>query len=209
MWDINFLYFFFSAILSSMIADRVGRRPLLYYTLFGSGLCLAIVSMYFYFLEVAQIEPEVLRAYCYVPVGALMGVNVIATLGFNSIIMVIPAEIFPINVKAVAMTSLSTFGGMLGFVMGKGYQEIVNTAGLFGAFCIFTGFSFGGALFVIYYVPETKGKTFEEIQIILQGDIYNEGEKDTLNQIEKTEVNGVVENHELNELNPKLNNVKV
>ncbi|KAI8435779.1 hypothetical protein MSG28_004009 [Choristoneura fumiferana] len=196
-------------IMSSIIADRVGRRPLLYYSLFGNGLCLAIVSVYFYYLEVIQMDPEVLSAYCYVPFGAIIGANVIATLGYNSIIMVIPAEIFPMNVKAVALTSLSMFGGLIGFGMGKGYQEIVNLAGLLGAFSVFTGFSVAGALFVMYYVPETKGKSLKEIQIILQGDIYNEAENDTLNQVKESEVNEVVENNELKEVNLSLNNVKV
>lgn len=88
--------------------------------------------------------------------------------------MVIPAEIFPINVKSVAMTSLSIFGGVLGFTVGKSYQNVKDLLGQHTVFWIFAGVAFGGAIFTYLIVPETRGKNLNDIQKELRGDAYEE-----------------------------------
>lgn len=124
-----------------------------------------------------------LPAYKFIPFAGIISSNIISTLGFYSIITVIPAEIFPLNVKAVAMTYICIFGGMLNFVIAKGYQSVKDYSGLYGVFWFFAAASILGGIFSVIYVPETKGKSLRQIQIELQGELYECDEIKTLNDV--------------------------
>lgn len=127
-----------------------------------------LAGSYFFLQEVIRLDRTELRTFRYVPFISIILSNVIATMGFNAIIGVIQAEIFPLNVRAVAMTSLNILGGILGFIVPKCYQAIKNGSGLCGVFWIFSCVAFLGAIFSYFMVPETKGKSLHEIQEILK-----------------------------------------
>ncbi|CAH0719493.1 unnamed protein product, partial [Brenthis ino] len=159
---------FVVGIISSIFADRIGRRPILICSFLGTGVCLVLAGSYFFLQEVIRLDQTDLRTFRYVPFISIILSNVIATMGFNAIIGVIQAEIFPLNVRAVAMTSLNILGGILGFIVPKCYQAIKNNSGLCGVFWIFSCVAFSGAIFSYFMVPETKGKSLHEIQEILK-----------------------------------------
>ncbi|CAH2106565.1 unnamed protein product [Euphydryas editha] len=158
---------FIVGIMSLILVDKVGRRPLLIYSFFGTAFSLAVAGTYFFLQEVAHVNQSSLRSFGYIPFIAIIVSNVISTVGFNSIIRIIHGEIFPLNVKAVAMTSLNVFGGFLGFTVAKGYQAVKNISGLCGVFWIFSSIAIFGAIFSYLTVPETRGKSLREIQDIL------------------------------------------
>lgn len=191
---------FFSGIMPSFLADRVGRRPLLIYSYLGTGICLATVGIYFFLLEVIRVDLNSLTPYGFVTFTGIILSNIISTIGFQSIIVLIQGEIFPLNVKAVAMTSFSILAGLLSFAVARGYQLLKDVLGLCGVFWIFAAVAFSGALFCFIFVPETKGKSLREIQVLLQGDLYEADEDVELKRV----VNGVAcEAKELEELNKK------
>ncbi|XP_050670795.1 facilitated trehalose transporter Tret1-like [Leptidea sinapis] len=160
-------------IMSSMLADRVGRRPLLIYSFFGSSVSLAIVGTYFFLLEVLSINNTSLQPYGFITFAGIVSSSVISTFGFNSIIGVIQGEVFPMNVKAVAITSLNIYGGILGFTVTKLFQKIKDATGLCGVFWFFSSVALLGSIFSFFIIPETKGKSLREIQVMLQGDVYD------------------------------------
>jgi MFS family permease len=193
----------FAGIMSSVLADRVGRRQLLMYSFAGTALCYIFSGAYFFCQEVLKIDQDLLTPYGYVPFAGILGSSIISTLGFTTIIFVIVAEIFPMNIKVVAMSCMSIFGGILGFVAGKGYQELKNLVGLCGVFWVFAGIAIAGAIFTVMYVPETRGKSLAEIQVLLQGEHYNdpnEKPKDVFNEIP---LDDQFKDIELEELNKK------
>ncbi|KAJ2946135.1 hypothetical protein O0L34_g5065 [Tuta absoluta] len=190
---------FFISIMPSILVDKVGRRPLLIYSYIGTGISLAIVGVYFFCLEVLLIDIVHLSPYGFVTLTGIISANVISTMGFNSLVQMIPGEIFPLNVKASAFACLGVFAGVLGFIIAKSYQGLKDCIGLCGVFWIFAVVAICGAVFSIFCVPETKGKSLEEIQIQLQGKLYNDGHI-KLNGVG----NGVVV-EELQELNMKQN----
>ncbi|XP_026725131.1 facilitated trehalose transporter Tret1-like [Trichoplusia ni] len=164
---------FVVGLMSSVLVDRVGRRPLLIFSYIGTGISLAAVGVYFFLKDVLHINSDALTTFGFIPLLGIILANVISTVGFNSLIFIIPAEIFPLNVKAVAMTSLSLFGAALGFIVGLGYQRVKDYCGLTTVFWIFAGFAFGGSVFSYFLVTETKGKNLRDIQAELQGKLYD------------------------------------
>ncbi|RVE41019.1 hypothetical protein evm_014331, partial [Chilo suppressalis] len=164
-----------SGIVSSLLADRVGRRPLLIMSYLGTGCALALTAAYFYVFEVLKMDQDVITPYGQVAfIGIILAV-ILSTIGFNSLIYVIPAEMFPMNVKSsVAMTTLNVFGGLSNFAIIKLFLELLHLFGLFGVFTMFATISLVGCVFSICLVPETKGKSLREILVALQGTAYDE-----------------------------------
>ncbi|XP_060803000.1 facilitated trehalose transporter Tret1-2 homolog isoform X2 [Amyelois transitella] len=176
---INFIF----GIMSSLLSDRVGRRPLLIYSFLGTGILLGLVAAYFFCQEVLLIERQTLRQYSWIPFVGIILSTIISTLGYNSLAFLIPAEMFLLNVKSTALTWLNVFGGILGFGVAKGYQEIENVSGLFGVFTLLSGVAIAGTIFSYVLVPETKGKSLKEIRQLLQGDLYDSNNNENLNHI--------------------------
>lgn len=167
----------------SVLADKVGRRPLLIYSYLGVTVSLAVVGIYFFLLEVIGLSIEVLSPYGFITLTGIICSNIISTIGFQSIVNVVAGEIFPLNVKATAMTALSIFGGLLSFMVARGYQILKDCLGLCGVFWIFAGVALFGAIFSFIFIPETKGKSLRDIQEQLQGHLYYEDEVKSLNGV--------------------------
>ncbi|KOB56606.1 Uncharacterized protein OBRU01_25814, partial [Operophtera brumata] len=159
-------------ILSSLLVDRLGRRPLIIYSYFGSGLCLAIVGAYF-FISVHP-SSSTLNPYGFIPFVGIMLATVISVLGFESVVYMLPAELFPLNIKSIAMAAVNIYSGLLNFISVKSYQQIKDLGGLSAVFWVFATATLSGAVFSMFFVPETKCKSLRQIQIELQGNIYDE-----------------------------------
>ncbi|CAG9786279.1 unnamed protein product [Diatraea saccharalis] len=185
---------FISGIVSSLLADRAGRRPLLIISYLGTCISLAISGAYFFTLEVLKIDEAIITPYGVIAFGGIVLSVILSTIGFNSLIYVIPAEMFPMNVKSVAMTALNVFGGFSNFAIIKLYQQLIGLFGLFGVFTMFSAISFAGTIFSFCLVPETKGKSLREILVSLQGTTYDEA-AENLNKVTigENEMNEVME----------------
>ncbi|XP_045772290.1 facilitated trehalose transporter Tret1-2 homolog isoform X1 [Maniola jurtina] len=194
---------FFVGVMSSTLVDRVGRRPLLIYSYTGTGICLAVAGTYFFLQEYLHVDHSILKSFGKAAFVAIILSNGISTLGYNSVIGIISAEIFPLNIKSVAMTSLNVFGGCLGFSVAKSYQAIKNVSGFCGVFWIFSGVALSGAVFSYFTVPETSGKSLQEIQDILQIGTVSSDEENNLNDANDVEI--VEKCRELKELRKDSN----
>ncbi|XP_013199570.1 facilitated trehalose transporter Tret1 isoform X2 [Amyelois transitella] len=164
---------FLVGVMSSVIADRVGRRPLLIYSYVGTALSLCLVTAYFFCQEILLIDQDNLSSYAVVVFIGIVLSSVISTLGYGSISYAILGEIYPLNIKSIAMTSMNIFGGSFNFLVTKTYQQLKDASGSFGVFCFFTSVSFAFAIFSYFIVPETKGKSLGEIQVLMQGKYYD------------------------------------
>ncbi|KAG9457495.1 hypothetical protein H6P81_002003 [Aristolochia fimbriata] len=146
-------------ILGALLMDKSGRRVLLMASASGSCLgCLFTgVSLYFKAHGITQ---------GWVPMLALLGILLYLgsfSLGLAAVPWVMMSEIFPINIKGIAgsfVTLITWFGSWalsftFNFLMS---WSPPGTFFLFGGFCALT------VAFVAVIVPETKGRTLEEIQ---------------------------------------------
>lgn len=157
-----------------MLSDRVGRRPLLVYSYIGTGLCLGIVGAYFFCFEILLVSEEKIAPYGIIAfIGIVLSI-IFSTLGFSSLIYILPAELFPLNVKSVAMTSTNIFGSIASFAVVKVYQQVKDWVGLFGVFTFFASMALAGGAFSYLFVAETKGKSLREILVMMQGPNYVE-----------------------------------
>lgn len=56
---------------------------------------------------------------------------------------------------------------VLAFVMVKVFETVAVSIGMHGWVFLFSGVTMIGAVFIIFVIPETKGRSFAEIAAIL------------------------------------------
>ena len=88
------------------------------------------------------------------------------------------AEIHPPESKALGSTLAFSFNWLCTFVVTKFRPEMESWFGTSGTYFFYGTICVVGAVFVIIFLPETKGKGPEEIR-----NLFGEGDKHTQEQI--------------------------
>ncbi|WRX21080.1 Major facilitator [Theobroma cacao] len=146
-------------IAGAMLMDRSGRRPLIMVSATGTFLGCFLAGTSFY-LKDHSLLPE------WVPILAVGGVLIYIasfSIGMGAVPWVIMSEIFPINVKGVAGSLVVLVNWLGAWAVSYTFNFLMSWSPS-GTFFVYSGFSVMTVLFVAKFVPETKGKTLEEIQ---------------------------------------------
>lgn len=147
---INFLF----TLLAMSFIDRVGRKTLMIIGSFGLILTLGMVSWSFYDVEFGGwMVPIFLFIY-------------IAFFAFSqgAVIWVFISEIFPNQVRAKGQTLGSTTHWVMAAIIAFSFPYIAEKAGGGNTFLFFCIMMCIQLLFVWKIMPETKGKSLEQIE---------------------------------------------
>lgn len=142
-------------IISLWLIDRIGRRPLLIGGLIGMAAALIILGISF----LSQGEASGLTAV----VALLIYVGFFAV-SLGPVAWLIISEVYPLGIRGRAM-GIATFSNWVcNYFVSLTFLTLIQELGTTGTFWLYAIICFLGLWFVIKLVPETKGKTFEEIQ---------------------------------------------
>ena len=142
-------------IIALWLIDRVGRRPLLIGGLIGMAASLGL-------LGVAFLVHEELTGILAV-VGLLIYVAFFAV-SLGPVAWLIISEVYPLGIRGRAM-GIATFSNWVcNYFVSLTFLTLIQVLGTSGTFWLYAIICFLGLWFVIKLVPETKGKTFEQIQ---------------------------------------------
>jgi SP family arabinose:H+ symporter-like MFS transporter len=153
-------------VLSMWLVDRLGRRKLIG---FGSLVqCLAQLFLVALFVLVVTKGAD---GKLHLPAWALWsmlgGVLLFISafsIGNGAVCWIIISEIFPNRIRAVAaaIATAAIWGGC--FLLSQLFPWMLANIGPAVIFGIFAAVSLFGSLFIYFLVPETKGRTLEEIE---------------------------------------------
>jgi sugar porter (SP) family MFS transporter len=153
---------FLATISSIFIVDKFGRVCLLITSFITSFVGLVGIGTFF---SVHAVHEELLT---WLPLPSLCIFVIGFSLGLGTIPFVLLGEIFSQEAKKVIAPFSQTMQFSMSFVIGILYPALVATIGTGATFLIFSGFCILGLVFTIFVIPETKNKTFEEIQKLLE-----------------------------------------
>ena len=156
-------------VLATLIAvawvDRFGRRPLLLSGLVGMCLSLAAVGVSFAALEN---QPE--GGATSTTVGGIVTVIAlvvfIASFAFSMgpIVWTLISEIYPNRVRGRAISVATAVNWLAAFLVAQFFLSVVDAIGESTTFLLFSALCIVSFVFVWRLVPETKGRSLEEIQ---------------------------------------------
>ncbi|XP_019874968.1 facilitated trehalose transporter Tret1-like [Aethina tumida] len=152
-----------TVVVSSQLIDRLGRKILLLISTIGSFLSLVSMGLYFYLKNNNYRVDSIF----WLPLMSLVVYIVVFNLGLSCVPWAMMGELFPSNLKSAASTISTTFCLALAFIITMFFPQVSLTLGMAGSFWGFGLFCLAGAGFVYILVPETKGKSFQEIQEML------------------------------------------
>jgi sugar porter (SP) family MFS transporter len=147
-----------ACFLSVLLLDRVGRRKLYMIGISGMIPSLALLGACFYFKDQLGASLPVFAIasiVCYIIFIAIS----LAPLGWLLI-----SEVFPLSVRGVGMSigSLAHWG--FNAIIAFTFLKLVNTLGVDRTFWCYAAICLLGLVWGFYYIPETKGKSLEEIE---------------------------------------------
>lgn len=146
-----------------LVVERLGRRILLLGSAIGMLVSEVPLGIYFYLKD----NGDNVDAISWLPVVSLICYIITYNCGFGPLPWTVMGELFPSNVKSTASSMTASICWLLGFILSKFFTSVSESIGMAGSFWLFAGFCLLAAVFVYFLVPETKGKTFQEIQVIL------------------------------------------
>ncbi|KAG7201532.1 hypothetical protein KM043_004283 [Ampulex compressa] len=151
---------FISTFVAAAIIDKLGRKILLYISAVSMCLTLFTLGTFFY---VKSIGADV-AAFGWIPLLSLIVYVVGFSLGFGPIPWLMMGEILPAKVRGSAASIATGFNWMCTFVVTKTYEDIITGIGAHGTFWLFGSIVVVGFFFVLFCVPETRGRSLEEIE---------------------------------------------
>lgn len=154
-----------SGTLSAMTVEGAGRRMLLLTSAVMSSVTLGILAVYLC-LKNRGVDVSSMNL---LPVVDVIVFQMVYQFGLGTLPNALIGELFPPNVKGMAGATITVSDGLLGFAVTKLYQVIGDVLGLHAVYFFFAGSCFVIFVFVFAFVPETRNKTFAEIQHMLNG----------------------------------------
>jgi len=150
---VGFINFVFT-IVALWLIDKVGRKALLLVGTASMAICLLVIGVAFHTGHAAG--PLVL-------VFILLYVASFAT-SLGPVVWVIISEIFPNRIRGKATAIAAMMLWAADYLVSQTFPPLLSSAGPASTFWIYGSMSLIALLFTWRVVPETKGKSLEEIE---------------------------------------------
>ncbi|MFV0536406.1 MAG: sugar porter family MFS transporter [Dysgonomonas sp.] len=146
-----------TTVLAIFIIDKIGRKKLVYYGV--SGMIISLILIAFYFIKGADLGiSNVVLLIFFLAYIFFCAVSICA------VIWVLLSEMYPIKVRGLAM-SIAGFSLWIGtYLIGQLTPWLLETLKPAGTFILFAVMCVPYMIIVWKLVPETTGKSLEEIE---------------------------------------------
>ncbi|XP_050421594.1 facilitated trehalose transporter Tret1-like [Adelges cooleyi] len=155
----------FSALPSTILADHVGRRPLM---ILSCTFCFVFDTAIFGYFYMDRHTAYDVTEYGWLCILAVGGLSVAHTIGLGSLLSTINCELFPSNTRSTANAINTITLTIVSFLALKIYPVLAESGGMYRNYMVSSMFSLVSIICCVLWLPETKGKTFASIQAQLR-----------------------------------------
>ena len=176
---------FVGTALACLLMDKAGRRILLWTTALGMCVSLLVLGIYFEIYippkdsgsasdtvsllgSISHSVPA--KSISWLSILCLVLFNLIFALAWGPVPWLVMSEIFPLRVRGPASSFATMANWTLAFIVTKTYESMASALTIQGVYWFYAGCCFLGFIFVYLLLPETKGKTLEEIEALFDKD---------------------------------------
>jgi MFS transporter, SP family, galactose:H+ symporter len=149
-------------IVAMWLIDRVGRRPLLLVGIAGMVVCLGLLGLVFRL-------PAHNESLAWLAVVTLMAYVAFFAISLGPIFWLLISEIYPLEIRGKAEGTAAGSNWAANFAVSLTFLLLVQAFGPSLTFWLYGVMAVAAWIFSYYLVPETKGRSLEEIEESLSG----------------------------------------
>lgn len=164
-------------LVAIILIDKLGRKPLLYISTIGMTFCLFSLGFTLTFLGKGQIGILLV-------ILSICGNVAFFSVGIGPVCWVLTSEIFPLRLRAQAAALGAVGNRVSSGIVAMSFLSVSRAISVGGTFFIFSAISALSVLFVHTVVPETKGKSLEQIELLFQDNREWQGSEVELGDVE-------------------------
>jgi len=148
-------------VLATFIAiafvDKIGRKPILFIGYSVMGISMLILGLMFHI----GIKSEMIQ---YTAIAVLLTFIIGFAMSAGPIIWVLCSEIFPLQGRDLGITISTATNWLCNAIVGLTFLSLLNGFGVDKTFWLYGFINLTFILVLIFFVPETKGVTLENIE---------------------------------------------
>jgi sugar porter (SP) family MFS transporter len=144
-------------VIAILLMDRVGRRKLLLAGTVALTVALAVLAVFF---ASATVRDDA----SWLAVVALVVFIAGFAIGLGPIFWLMISEVFPLRLRSRAMSVCTIVNWAANFIVSYFFLSLVAHIGRPATFWVYTGFSVAALIFFALRVPETSGRSLEQIE---------------------------------------------
>jgi sugar porter (SP) family MFS transporter len=144
-------------LVAMQLIDRIGRRPLLLASL--SGMAVSLFA-----LGLAFALPQLGSNLKLIAVIALMAYVSSFAVGLGPVFWLLLSEIYPLRIRGRAMSVATVVNWSANLLVASSFLTLTRVLGKASTFWAYAFVTVGAFVFSYFFVPETKGRSLEEIE---------------------------------------------
>lgn len=152
--------------IAMMLMDRLGRKTMLLAGTTGMIVCMVALSSIL--LHFDHANEKVPKAWGMISAVCLWFYMAFFEISLGPVLWLLLSEMFPLEVRGTAMALGSSTNWIFVFVVLILFVPLEKAISIYGLFYLYSAIGVAAIVFTVYYVPETKGKTLEEIEDVFR-----------------------------------------
>ncbi|KAH0999061.1 hypothetical protein HUJ04_000190 [Dendroctonus ponderosae] len=157
---------FAMSIVCALLIQRVGRKTLCSFSSFGMTLSVLILGLYIKYYEINADEERILTL---LPLFCIIFNVLFSMIGMLPIPWILVGEMFPLRVRPIMAGVVIAIAQCFIFICVKLYNNMIDVLGFSGTIFTFFAASALTMLYAKYVLPETRGKSLDEIEAHFRG----------------------------------------
>lgn len=153
-----------SSTLGALLTDGVERRLSMLFSLTVCGVSLVTLGVFYHYKRL--IGDRFADTYSWLPLLSLCVYTIAYFIALGPVPYVMIGEMFALNVRGAATAALLCIVFLCEAVVVRTYHDMLGLFGEEGLFWFYACFMFAGLPLVALGLPETKGKSLEEIELL-------------------------------------------